>query len=92
MKYFEQDSGSAPSSDLGDMSLSSSDEVFVAVYDTETGGLDGTNWRGHDRDSVPIVPEQLTQADVEWKNRPSAGKYTVYPLKDAERPVHASGP
>ena len=82
MKYFEQDSGSAPNSDLGDMSLSSSDEVFVAVYDTETGGLDGTNWRGHDRDSVPIVPEQLTQADVEWKNRPSAGKYTVYPLKD----------
>jgi two-component system, OmpR family, sensor kinase len=82
LKYFESDSGSAPSSDLGDMSLSSSDEVFVAVYDKETGGLDGTNFRGHDRDSVPIVPEQLTQADVEWTNRPSAGKYTVYPLKD----------
>ena len=82
MKYFEDDSASAPNSDLGDMSLSSSDEVFVAVYDAETGGLDGTNFRGHDRDNVPIVPERLTQADVEWKNRPSAGTYTVYPLKD----------
>jgi two-component system OmpR family sensor kinase len=82
MKYFERDSGSGPSSDLGDMSPSSSDEVFVAVYDKETGGLDGTNFRDHDRDSVPIVPERLTQADVEWTNRPSAGKYTVYPLKD----------
>ncbi len=83
-KYF-QDDGREPDAktDLGDLGFASSDEVFVAVYDRQTGQLTGHNWVGRDRDSVPIVPESVTLDDVMWTNAPSNGGYTVYPLDDA---------
>ena len=82
-KYFEADpDAKGPASDLSDLSLSSVEDVFVAIYDDETGELDRYNWVGRDPDTAPVVPEKLTQGEVNWQNMSSPGKYTVYPLED----------
>jgi two-component system OmpR family sensor kinase len=83
MKYFE-DEGRPPDeeAELNDLGFASSDEVFIAIYDDATGEFVNDNWAGRDRDTVPVVPETLTQADVWWNNADSAGKYTVFTLKD----------
>ena len=83
-KYFEDD-GHAPNeeTDLSDLSLTPSDEVFVAIYDPETGELVNYNWKGRDSNTVPEIPTVLTQAEVTATNAQNGGKYAVYALDDA---------
>ncbi len=84
-KYFESDGdGRGPASDLSDLSFSSLDDVFVAIYDDETGELARHNWVGRDPDRVPVVPETLTQGEVTKHNMSGTGKYTVYALPDRD--------
>jgi two-component system OmpR family sensor kinase len=80
-KYFERDpDAKGPTSDLSDLSFSSLDDIFVAIYDEETGKLIRHNWVGRDPDNVPVVPEYLTQSEVLQQS--DSGKYTVYPLEN----------
>lgn len=80
-KYFERDpDAKGPASDLSDLSFSSLDDIFVAIYDEETGKLERHNWVGRDPDNVPVVPEYLTQSDVLQQS--DSGKYAVYPLEN----------
>jgi two-component system, OmpR family, sensor kinase len=82
-KYFEIDpDAKGPISDLSDLSFSSLDDVFVAIYDDESGQLVRHNWVGRDPDTMPEIPDSLTQGDVTQKNMSGTGKYTVYPLSD----------
>jgi two-component system OmpR family sensor kinase len=80
-KYFDESPAKA---DLDDLTFSSSDEVFVAVYDATTGKLAGHNWQERDGESYPEIPSTLSVADVNLTNeRSTTGKYTVYQLDDA---------
>ncbi|GGI48015.1 two-component system OmpR family sensor kinase [Agromyces flavus] len=81
-KYFTQD-GAEPDDDanLSGLDFSSSDDVFVAVYDPETGDFRGHNWANRDRSTYPNLPEHLTQADVVRQN--NGGDYRVFSLSDA---------
>lgn len=81
-KYFTQD-GDEPDEDanLSGLDFSSSDDVFVAVYDPATGEFKGHNWSNRDKASYPTLPERLTQADVVSQN--SSGGYRVFSLTDA---------
>jgi two-component system OmpR family sensor kinase len=80
-KYFEHDPDTkGPPSDLSDLSFSSLDDIFVAIYDEETGELLRHNWVGRDPDNVPVVPEYLTLSEV--LDQSDAGKYAVYPLEN----------
>lgn len=80
-KYFDESPAKA---DLDDLTFSSSDEVFVAVYDAATGKLAGHNWQERDGESYPEIPSTLSVADVNLTNeRSTTGKYTVYQLDDA---------
>lgn len=81
-KYFTQD-GAEPDEDanLSGLDFSSSDDVFVAVYDPATGEFKGHNWSNRDKASYPTLPERLTQADVVSQN--SSGGYRVFSLSDA---------
>ncbi|MFE5671292.1 ATP-binding protein [Agromyces sp. NPDC056523] len=80
-KYFTQD-GAEPDDDanLSGLDFSSSDDVFVAVYDSETGDFVGHNWSDRDRSTYPTLPDHLTQADVVRQN--SGGDYRVFSLSD----------
>jgi two-component system OmpR family sensor kinase len=83
-KYFEDDGHAPdPESDLSDLSFTPSDEVFVAIYDPETGELVNYNWKGSDSDTVPEIPSVLTQAEVTATNAQNGNKYAVYALDDA---------
>jgi len=84
-RYF-MDEGEEPGAqaDLNDLTFTSSDEVFVAVYDAETGNFVKHNWQGRDTDTFPRFPEVLTQADVNSRNSQTGGKYAVYQLPDAD--------
>lgn len=81
-KYFTQD-GAEPDEDanLSGLDFSTSDDVFVAVYDPQTGEFKGHNWSDRDRDTYPLLPERLTQADVVTQN--AGGGYRVFSLSDA---------
>lgn len=81
-KYFTQD-GAEPDEDanLSGLDFSASDDVFVAVYDPNTGEFKGHNWSNRDRDTYPLLPERLTQADVVSQN--SGGGYRVFSLSNA---------
>ena len=80
-KYFERDpDAKGPPSDLSDLSFSSLDDIFVAIYDEETGELKRHNWVGRDPDTVPVVPKYLTLSEVLQQS--DAGKYAVYPLEN----------
>ncbi len=82
-KYFQIDpDAKEPLSDLSDLSFSSLDDVFVAIYDDESGELARHNWVGRDPSAVPVVPKYLTQGDVTQRNMSGTGKYTVYALPD----------
>ncbi len=88
-KYFLEDDGQGTraENDLNDvrgLNFSTSDDVFIAVYDSETGSFEGHNWQGRDRDTIPQIPETLTQAEVTTRNARADGKYEVFPLKDAD--------
>ncbi|GAA1946821.1 sensor histidine kinase [Agromyces allii] len=83
-KYFVSDSESDAAPDKDSRSFSENDQVFVAVYDAATGMRDGTNWDNRAIEDLPIIPETLTQADVNAINSQSSGKYTVFELKDAD--------
>ncbi len=84
-RYF-MDEGDEPGAqaDLNDLTFTSSDEVFVAVYDAETGNFVKHNWQGRDSDTFPRFPEVVTQADVNSRNSQTGGKYAVYQLPDAD--------
>jgi two-component system OmpR family sensor kinase len=81
-KYFTQD-GAEPDEDanLSGLDFSSSDDVFVAVYDPATGEFKGHNWSNRDEATYPMLPQHLTQADVVSQN--SGGGYRVFSLSDA---------
>ena len=84
-RYFmDEDEDSGAQADLNDLTFTSSDEVFVAVYDAETGNFIKHNWQGRDPATFPRFPEVLTQADVNSRNSQTGGKYAVYQLPDAD--------
>ncbi len=84
-RYF-MDEGEEPGAqaDLNDLTFTSSDEVFVAVYDAETGEFVKHNWQGRDSGMFPQFPAVVTQADVNSRNSQTGGKYAVYQLPDAD--------
>lgn len=83
-KYFEGENMPGAKADLDDLSFTSSDEVFVAVYDPETAELYDHNWEERGSDTYPEIPSSLTVAEVNVTNeRSTTGKYTVYQLDDA---------
>ena len=80
LKYFTDD-GEQPRANAGlkGLDFGATDDVFIAIYDSETGELDKDNWG--DRDAAPpMLPERLTQADVVAQN-PGSG-YTVFSMRD----------
>src|SRR4029453_434045 len=84
-KYFlEEGSEPGPQANLDDLTFTSSDEVFVAIYNAEAGEFEGHNWEGRDPETFPQVPQTLTQADVTMRNAQTGGKYAVYQLPDAD--------
>ena len=84
-RYFmDEDEDSGAQADLNDLTFTSSDEVFVAVYDAETGNFIKHNWQGRDPATFPRFPEVLTQADVNSRNSQTGGKYAVYQLPDTD--------
>ncbi|MFC4827213.1 sensor histidine kinase [Agromyces aurantiacus] len=81
-KYFTQN-GAEPDDDanLSGLDFSSSDDVFVAVYDPRTGEFLDHNWRDRDPSTYPTIPERLTQVDVVEQNQ--GGGYRVFSLRDS---------
>ncbi|MFC9558888.1 sensor histidine kinase [Agromyces sp. NPDC056965] len=79
-KYFT-DQGEAPSdkANLNDLTFRPDLDVFVAVYDGETGEREKYNWRDRDPSELPQIPETLTTAEVNAKNQ---GQYEVFALRD----------
>jgi two-component system OmpR family sensor kinase len=57
-----------------------SEDVFVAIYNAETGELTKTNWDDRPLETRPIIPKKLTQANV---NELNGSKYQVLVLEDA---------
>ena len=80
-KYFTDD-GQEPSAnaDLKGLDFgATADDVFIAIYDSETGRFVKDNWT--DRSSAPPrLPRTLTQADVYAQN--NGGGYTVFAIRD----------
>lgn len=79
-KYFT-DEGAVPSdkANLNDLTFRPDLDVFVAVYDGESGELEKYNWRDRERSELPEIPEYLTTAEVNAKNQ---GQYEVFSLRD----------
>lgn len=79
-KYFT-DEGSAPSpkAELNDLTFRPDLDVFVAIYDGETGERENYNWRDRDASELPQIPKTLTTAEVNAKNQ---GQYEVFSLRD----------
>jgi len=82
-KYFDTENAPSARAGLDDLSFAASDDVFVAVYDPVTSELYDHNWEERGSETYPEIPESLTVAEVNTTNERSAGKYTVYPLDDA---------
>lgn len=81
MKYFTDEGGDAdPGTNLDDLAFRPAEDVFVAVYDEQTGKW-AHNWGDRDRAELPQLPAMLTPAMVNEKN---AGGYQVFPLRDAD--------
>ena len=81
MKYFTDEGGDAdPGTDLDDLAFRPAEEVFVAVYDEQTGKW-AHNWGDRESSELPQLPAMLTPAMVNEKN---AGGYQVFPLRDAD--------
>lgn len=77
--YLTRDDGSDP--DGGAFDINASDDVFVAVYDANSGSFLTHNWGTRDPGAFPLIPKQLTQADVYAQN--VGGGYHVFSLPDA---------
>ncbi|MRX44142.1 sensor histidine kinase [Agromyces kandeliae] len=73
------DGGTA--SDGGAFDFNASDDVFVAIYDANSGTFLAHNWGTRDPGVFPLIPKQLTQADVYSQN--AGGGYRVFSLPDA---------
>jgi len=73
------DGGSSASDEAFD--FNASDDVFVAVYDANSGRFLTHNWGGRDPGVFPLIPKELSQADVYAQN--SGGGYRVFSLPDA---------
>ncbi|MEF3402152.1 sensor histidine kinase [Agromyces sp. CCNWLW203] len=80
-KYFT-DQGEEPSAkaDLNDLAFRPDLDVFVAVYDGETGEREKNNWRDRDPSELPQIPKTLTTAEVNATNQ---GHYEVFALRDS---------
>jgi len=80
LKYFTDD-GEQPRANAGleGLDFGATDDVFIAIYDSETGQLDKHNW-GDREAAPPMLPQNLTQADVVAQN-PGSG-YTVFSMRD----------
>ncbi|SIO25954.1 sensor histidine kinase [Agromyces cerinus] len=81
-KYFT-DQGEEPSerAPLDDLSFKPDLDVFVAVYDAETGKVDKHNWHDRDGAELPQIPETLTAAEVNARNQ---GQFSVFPMIDGD--------
>ncbi|WP_353816399.1 sensor histidine kinase [Agromyces sp. SYSU T00266] len=73
------DGGASGSDDAFD--FNASDDVFVAVYDANSGRFLTHNWGMRDPGVFPLIPKQLSQADVYAQN--AGGGYRVFSLPDA---------
>jgi two-component system, OmpR family, sensor kinase len=81
MKYFTDEGGDAdPGTNLDDLAFRPAEDVFVAVYDEQSGKW-AHNWGDRDRSELPHLPSMLTPAMVNEKN---ANGYQVFPLRDAD--------
>ncbi|PWC03429.1 sensor histidine kinase [Agromyces badenianii] len=81
-KYMTDENG-VPSDedDLNDLTFRPDLDVFVAVYDEQTGKLENSNWGDRDESERPNLPETLTTPLVIAKN---AGGYEVFELRDGD--------
>jgi two-component system OmpR family sensor kinase len=81
MKYFTDEGGDAdPGTNLDDLAFRPAEDVFVAVYDEQSGKW-AHNWGDRDGSELPHLPPMLTPAMVNEKN---ANGYQVFPLRDAD--------
>jgi two-component system, OmpR family, sensor kinase len=81
-KYFTDGGGDADAdADLDDLAFRPAEDVFVAVYDTQTGEIWNHNWRDRDRSELPQIPSELTTSSVYATN---GDGYRVFSLRDAE--------
>ncbi|GAA2045803.1 hypothetical protein GCM10009819_36680 [Agromyces tropicus] len=80
-EYLTRDA-EAPATDGGGgaFDFTTSDDVFVAIYDSRTGAFLDHNWRLRDPSTYPLIPTHLTQADVFEQN--ASGGYRVFSLPD----------
>ncbi|AWB94775.1 sensor histidine kinase [Agromyces badenianii] len=81
-KYMTDENG-VPSDedDLNDLTFRPDLDVFVAVYDEQTGKLENSNWGDRDESELPKLPETLTTALVDARN---ADGYEVFTLRDGD--------
>ncbi|WP_271192628.1 sensor histidine kinase, partial [Agromyces luteolus] len=79
-EYLTRGDGGSSGSD-GAFDFNASDDVFVAIYDANTGTFLDHNWGTREPGAFPLIPKQLTQADVYAQN--SGGGYRVFSLPDA---------
>ena len=81
-KYFTDGGGDADAdADLDDLAFRPAEDVFVAVYDTQTGEIWNHNWRDRDRSELPQIPSELTTSSVYATN---GDGYRVFSLRDAD--------
>ncbi|WP_438856495.1 sensor histidine kinase [Agromyces sp. M3QZ16-3] len=79
-EYLTRGDGSSSGSDDA-FDFNASDDVFVAVYDANSGRFLTHNWGTRDPGVFPLIPKRLTQADVYAQN--VGGGYRVFSLPDA---------
>ncbi|WP_430647717.1 sensor histidine kinase [Agromyces sp. GXS1127] len=79
--YLSRSDADATGSDGGAFDLDASDDVFVAVYDANSGRFLTHNWGTRDPGVFPLIPKHLSQADVYAQN--VGGGYRVFSLPDA---------
>ncbi|MTH70283.1 sensor histidine kinase [Agromyces bracchium] len=79
-EYLTRGDGGSSGSE-GAFDFNASDDVFVAIYDANTGMFVDHNWGAREPGAFPLIPKQLTQADVYAQN--AGGGYRVFSLPDA---------
>ncbi|WP_400995856.1 sensor histidine kinase [Agromyces sp. GXQ0307] len=79
-EYLTRGDGGSSGSE-GAFDFNASDDVFVAIYDANTGVFLDHNWGTREPGAFPLIPKRLTQADVYAQN--AGGGYRVFSLPDA---------
>ncbi|RXZ46099.1 sensor histidine kinase, partial [Agromyces binzhouensis] len=80
-EYLTRGDGGSSGSEGGAFDFNASDDVFVAIYDANSGTFLAHNWGTRDPGVFPLIPKRLTQADVYSQN--AGGGYRVFSLPDA---------